>query len=82
MKLIDAILEILNEKDPISISELQRRLKKKGISVHRLFLSGYAHCLSDLGRINLYSINPVIAVSLKDLDIEKLDSSHLVNRRK
>jgi len=82
LKLVGAIKEVLSNGELMSMSELRRRLKKKGISVHMLVLSGYLHALADLGAIHLYRIGPVVVVSLNEMNNEKVDSSNLINRRK
>jgi len=78
MKLIDVIIEILNKEDIMSISELHRRMRKKGIKTGKLILTGYLYALADLEKINLYAIDPTVGVSLRELNLKKKDSSCLI----
>lgn len=44
--------------DPVSISGLVRRLKARGIDIHRLILTGYLKALTDTGVIREKAIPP------------------------
>ena len=54
MKLYEIVIEILDEADLISITELHRRVAEKGYKVHRLFLTGYLYAMVDRGEIRFY----------------------------
>ena len=64
------IEELRNE--PVSISALVRKLKAKGINMHRLVLTGYLRALTDTGMIRERAVPPskiYIPTSGKDITI-------------
>ena len=79
MKLFHHIKEVLEEKELLSIVELHRRLKKRGVKLSKTTLTGYLYGLCDAGMINLYYESPVVIVTLKELRMKKVDSSRLGN---
>ncbi len=56
-QLREIILEELRS-DPVSISGLVRKLKARGIEMHRLILTGYLKALSDAGVVRERAIPP------------------------
>ncbi len=56
-QLKEIILEEIRS-DPVSISGLVRRLKSRGIDIHRLILTGYLKALTDTGVIREKAIPP------------------------
>lgn len=56
-QLKEIILEEI-KSDPVSISGLVRRLKARGIDIHRLILTGYLKALTDTGVIREKAIPP------------------------
>lgn len=74
----DTILEILRT-DGMSISALSRALEEKGISIHRLILTGYLRALTDLNELKEKEVPPAkiyIPVKSKEKDVYELVGEH------
>lgn len=52
------IIELIKEKNQLSISGITRELNKLGIIEHRLIITGYLRALRDLNIINEVTIKP------------------------
>lgn len=74
----DLIYDILRTEG-MSISALSRALEERGVSIHRLILTGYLRALTDLNELKEKEVPPAkiyIPVRAKDKDVYELVGQH------
>lgn len=77
----ETILEILRT-DGMSISALSRALEERGISIHRLILTGYLRAMTDLNELKEKEVPPAkiyVPVKAKEKDVYELVGEHAVS---